>query len=58
MHYLTGCAKGFRIGYIDVNQFTLENNLYAHNEQRCCCCGVGEAGYGALATWVRLFPGQ
>ncbi|MBS4728754.1 class I SAM-dependent methyltransferase [Mycobacterium sp. SM1] len=22
--YLTGCAKGFRIGYIDVNQFTLE----------------------------------
>jgi cyclopropane-fatty-acyl-phospholipid synthase len=24
MHYLTGCAKGFRGGYIDVNQFTLE----------------------------------
>ena len=24
MHYLTGCAKGFRLGYIDVNQFTLE----------------------------------
>ena len=24
IHYLTGCAKGFRIGYIDVNQFTLE----------------------------------
>ena len=23
MHYLTGCAKGFRAGYIDVNQFTL-----------------------------------
>jgi cyclopropane-fatty-acyl-phospholipid synthase len=23
MHYLTGCAKGFRVGYIDVNQFTL-----------------------------------
>ena len=23
MHYLTGCAKGFRMGYIDVNQFTL-----------------------------------
>jgi cyclopropane mycolic acid synthase MmaA2 len=23
MRYLTGCAKGFRIGYIDVNQFTL-----------------------------------
>ena len=22
--YLTGCAKGFRVGYIDVNQFTLE----------------------------------
>jgi cyclopropane-fatty-acyl-phospholipid synthase len=22
--YLTGCAKAFRIGYIDVNQFTLE----------------------------------
>jgi cyclopropane-fatty-acyl-phospholipid synthase len=22
--YLTGCAKGFRIGYIDCNQFTLE----------------------------------
>ena len=21
---LTGCAKSFRIGYIDVNQFTLE----------------------------------
>jgi cyclopropane-fatty-acyl-phospholipid synthase len=26
MHYLTGCAKGFRIGYIDVNQFTLEKS--------------------------------
>ena len=24
MHYLTGCAKGFRMGYIDVHQFTLE----------------------------------
>jgi cyclopropane-fatty-acyl-phospholipid synthase len=24
MHYLTGSAKGFRVGYIDVNQFTLE----------------------------------
>jgi cyclopropane mycolic acid synthase MmaA2 len=24
MKYLTGCAKAFRIGYIDVNQFTLE----------------------------------
>jgi cyclopropane-fatty-acyl-phospholipid synthase len=23
MHYLTGCAKGFKVGYIDVNQFTL-----------------------------------
>ena len=23
MRYLTGCAKGFRMGYIDVNQFTL-----------------------------------
>ena len=23
MHYLTTCAEGFRIGYIDVNQFTL-----------------------------------
>ncbi|MDT5013392.1 MAG: cyclopropane-fatty-acyl-phospholipid synthase [Mycobacterium sp.] len=23
MHYLTGCAHGFRVGYIDVNQFTL-----------------------------------
>jgi cyclopropane-fatty-acyl-phospholipid synthase len=23
MHYLTGCADGFRVGYIDVNQFTL-----------------------------------
>ena len=23
MHYLTGCAKAFRVGYIDVNQFTL-----------------------------------
>jgi cyclopropane-fatty-acyl-phospholipid synthase len=23
MHYLTTCAKGFRVGYIDVNQFTL-----------------------------------
>ena len=23
MHYLTGCAKGFRDGYIDVYQFTL-----------------------------------
>jgi cyclopropane-fatty-acyl-phospholipid synthase len=22
--YLTGCADAFRIGYIDVNQFTLE----------------------------------
>jgi cyclopropane-fatty-acyl-phospholipid synthase len=24
MKYLTGCAEAFRIGYIDVNQFTLE----------------------------------
>ena len=24
LKYLTGCAKGFRVGYIDVNQFTLE----------------------------------
>jgi cyclopropane-fatty-acyl-phospholipid synthase len=24
MKYLTGCAKGFRTGYIDCNQFTLE----------------------------------
>ncbi|MGV0792923.1 cyclopropane mycolic acid synthase family methyltransferase [Mycolicibacterium sp. XJ1819] len=24
MHYLTGCAHGFRAGYIDVNQFTLQ----------------------------------
>ena len=24
MHYLTGCAERFRVGYIDVNQFTLE----------------------------------
>ncbi|MHC9296541.1 cyclopropane mycolic acid synthase family methyltransferase [Mycobacterium sp. LTG2003] len=24
MHYLTGCANAFRIGYIDVNQFTLQ----------------------------------
>jgi cyclopropane-fatty-acyl-phospholipid synthase len=23
MHYLIGCARGFRMGYIDVNQFTL-----------------------------------
>ena len=24
MKYLTGCADAFRVGYIDVNQFTLE----------------------------------
>ncbi|MBN3452451.1 cyclopropane mycolic acid synthase family methyltransferase [Mycolicibacterium sp.] len=24
MHYLTGCANSFRVGYIDVNQFTLQ----------------------------------
>ena len=24
MKFLTGCAKAFRIGYIDCNQFTLE----------------------------------
>jgi cyclopropane-fatty-acyl-phospholipid synthase len=24
MHYLTGCANAFRVGYIDLNQFTLE----------------------------------
>lgn len=24
MKYLTGCANGFRIGYIDVDQFTLQ----------------------------------
>jgi cyclopropane-fatty-acyl-phospholipid synthase len=23
MRYLTGCANGFRVGYTDVNQFTL-----------------------------------
>ena len=26
MKYLTGCAKMFRIGYIDVDQFTLEKS--------------------------------
>ena len=26
MKYLTGCADAFRIGYIDVNQFTLEKS--------------------------------
>ncbi|ULE33938.1 cyclopropane mycolic acid synthase family methyltransferase [Mycobacterium sp. IDR2000157661] len=26
MHYLTGCAHGFRVGYIDVNQFTLQKS--------------------------------
>jgi cyclopropane-fatty-acyl-phospholipid synthase len=26
MKYLTGCAKAFRIGYIDVNQFALEKS--------------------------------
>ena len=26
MKYLTGCAKAFRIGYIDCNQFTLEKS--------------------------------
>jgi cyclopropane-fatty-acyl-phospholipid synthase len=26
MKYLTGCANAFRIGYIDVNQFTLEKS--------------------------------
>ncbi len=24
MRYLTGCADAFRVGYIDVNQFTLQ----------------------------------
>jgi cyclopropane-fatty-acyl-phospholipid synthase len=24
MKFLTGCARAFRIGYIDCNQFTLE----------------------------------
>ena len=24
MKYLTGCAKTFRMGYVDCNQFTLE----------------------------------
>jgi cyclopropane-fatty-acyl-phospholipid synthase len=24
MRYLTGCADMFRVGYIDVNQFTLK----------------------------------
>ncbi|MGV0834065.1 cyclopropane mycolic acid synthase family methyltransferase [Mycolicibacterium thermoresistibile] len=27
MHFLTGTAKGFRVGYIDVNQFTLEKTV-------------------------------
>ncbi|MCX2934613.1 cyclopropane mycolic acid synthase family methyltransferase [Mycobacterium sp. CVI_P3] len=26
MKYLTGCARGFRVGYIDVDQFTLEKH--------------------------------
>jgi cyclopropane-fatty-acyl-phospholipid synthase len=26
MKYLTGCAGAFRIGYIDVNQFTLDKS--------------------------------
>lgn len=29
MHYLTGCANGFRVGYIDVNQFTLTKDARA-----------------------------
>ncbi|MCH9667134.1 MAG: class I SAM-dependent methyltransferase [Actinomycetia bacterium] len=33
MHYLTGCSQGFRVGYIDVNQFTLE--------KRPCRTGIG-----------------
>jgi cyclopropane-fatty-acyl-phospholipid synthase len=24
MRYLTGCAKAFRVGYVDCNQFTVE----------------------------------
>lgn len=27
VHYLTGCAEGFRVGYIDVNQFTLAKEV-------------------------------
>ncbi|KAA0110324.1 cyclopropane mycolic acid synthase family methyltransferase [Mycolicibacterium sp. P1-5] len=27
MKYLTGCAHGFRVGYIDVDQFTLEKQV-------------------------------
>ncbi|MFL0179925.1 MULTISPECIES: cyclopropane mycolic acid synthase family methyltransferase [unclassified Mycobacterium] len=27
MHYLTGCANGFRTGYIDVNQYTLQKQV-------------------------------
>jgi cyclopropane-fatty-acyl-phospholipid synthase len=29
MRYLTGCADMFRVGYIDVNQFTLEKQRYS-----------------------------
>lgn len=27
MKYLTGCAKAFRVGYIDIHQFTLEKQI-------------------------------
>ena len=39
MHYLTGCAKGSRIGYIGVDQFTLEKAL-SHVYARACAAGA------------------
>ncbi|KAA1430162.1 cyclopropane mycolic acid synthase family methyltransferase [Mycolicibacter arupensis] len=34
MHYLTGCANGFRTGYIDVNQFTLQKSAQRSSPKR------------------------
>ncbi len=36
MKYLTGCAKLFRVGYIDVNQFTLVKRRTKTNQDSLC----------------------
>lgn len=41
--YLTGCAKAFRMGYVDVNQFTLEKQWRAHNPPRAAVIGRPDA---------------
>jgi hypothetical protein len=53
MKYLTGCAENFRIGYIDVDQFTLENVVVA---RVTLGCGLGRKTQGHATLNARDVP--